>query len=323
VDYSKVRGFDYQPSYASSSFENWLHFDAHIYELELRRGKEHFPKINTIRLWLSWHAYKRDPQKFVKSFEKVLDILDKLGLKAVPILFNRWHDPDLDNLGIYIDHFMPGWCYGYKENLFDSYLEDVAKLFKNDERIMAWDICNEPFLYIGSIEEDESLRFVENAEYAWLKKMYDGLKQLDVRQPLCIGIHSQQGKAGLERVEPISDILTIHPYYHYDVDNTKEKGIYIKLLDDYVEVSKASGKPLLVTETCWGSLDDEWRTENIRFTLSELKKRNLGWIVHALHHSLIPDTHRPEYGPVGWPGNLAFIEADGSLRPGHEVFNKF
>lgn len=42
-----------------------------------------------------------------------------------------------------------------------------------------------------------------------------------------------------------------------------------------------------------------------------------------LHHSLIADAHRPESGPVGNPGNLAFIEADGTLRAGHEVFNEF
>ncbi len=34
--------------------------------------------------------------------------------------------------------------------------------------------------------------------------------------------------------------------------------------------------------------------------------------------------YQPSYGSSGSdPGNLAFIEADGSLRPGHEVFNEF
>jgi hypothetical protein len=38
---------------------------------------------------------------------------------------------------------------------------------------------------------------------------------------------------------------------------------------------------------------------------------------------MIADAHRPEYGPVTAPGNLAFIEADDTLRPGHDVFNEF
>ena len=33
--------------------------------------------------------------------------------------------------------------------------------------------------------------------------------------------------------------------------------------------------------------------------------------------------HRPEDGPLGKAGYMAFIEADGSLRPGHGVFNEF
>ncbi len=35
------------------------------------------------------------------------------------------------------------------------------------------------------------------------------------------------------------------------------------------------------------------------------------------------DAHRPEFGPVGGPGNLAFIEAGSLLRPGHGIFNEF
>ena len=42
-------------------------------------------------------------------------------------------------------------------------------------------------------------------------------------------------------------------------------------------------------------------------------------MVYLLHHSLVADAHRPEFGPVGHPGNLAFIEADGSLRKGQVV----
>ena len=54
-----------------------------------------------------------------------------------------------------------------------------------------------------------------------------------------------------------------------------------------------------------------------------LSKRGIGWLAYLLHHSLIADAHRPEQGPLGAPGNLLFIEADGTLRPGHEAFNEF
>ena len=98
-----------------------------------------------------------------------------------------------------------------------------------------------------------------------------------------------------------------------------------KSLDRDVGFAKKVGKPLVSTETCWGALDDQVRVESARYTLEQHRKRNIGSLVYLLHHSLIADAHRPEFGPVrgDGPGNLAFIEADGSLRPGHEVFNEF
>jgi hypothetical protein len=78
--------------------------------------------------------------------------------------------------------------------------------------------------------------------------------------------------------------------------------------ENWINFDPEINKPLLVTETCWGSLDDQWRVENIKFTLKELKKRNIGWLAHALHYSLVADLHYPEDGPVGSPGNLAFIK---------------
>ena len=73
----------------------------------------------------------------------------------------------------------------------------------------------------------------------------------------------------------------------------------------------------------WGSEDDAEHVEFTRYTLSELGRRDIGFTIHALHHSLVADLHAREYGPVGRPGRLEFINAEGSLRAGHEVFNEF
>jgi hypothetical protein len=42
-----------------------------------------------------------------------------------------------------------------------------------------------------------------------------------------------------------------------------------------------------------------------------------------LHTSPVADLHTAELGPVNSPGYMAFIRRDGSLRPGHDVFNKY
>jgi len=335
TDFAWVRGFNYQPSYGSCSFEIWRNFNKRLIDFELSVGKKYFPKMNTIRIWLSWDAFLRDKKEFVCNFDYFLGVVSRHNLQVVPVLFNRWHDPVLDNGGIYIDHFLPNASWIYREDLFDDYLEEVVGNFADDERILVWDLCNEPFSY-----SLPSSRFPEirDAEKRWLEKIYFKCKELGCKAPLTISTHQLEGLEGLKMVEPISDVLAIHPYFGGDnrsegdknesgsksldpLSITKER--FERLLDDYVDFSKQCGKPLLVTETCWGSLDDFRRGEIIKYTLGELRKRNLGWIVHALWHSLVADLHRPEFGPVGTPGNLSFVEADGSLRRFHEVWNDF
>jgi hypothetical protein len=134
------------------------------------------------------------------------------------------------------------------------------------------------------------------------------------------------GRRGIEQIEPISDLLSIHPCWLSPAniaDDANSRSRFERLLDDYVSFAVQVRKPLLATETCWGALDDAKRVNIVRYTLKQLKQRNIGSLVYLLHHSQIADAHRAEFGPVSGPGNLSFIEADGPLRPGHEVYNEF
>ncbi len=319
MDYSKISGFNYQPSYGSSGFELWQKFDEAIIDKELGLGKKYFPKMNAIRLWLSWNSFIRNPERFSNNFEIALTIAAKYDLVVMPVLFNRWHDSVLDYGGIYIDHFLPRVSWVQSKDMFAPYLEAIVGKHASDPRVFAWDLCNEPFSY--SCPPDDIPEIVK-AEYGWLEEIYNTCKRLSAEAPITVGIHPGHRLRGIQQIEPISDILSIHPYWTADSPPHK-KSAYEKLLDEYVAFADEVKKPLLATETCWGALDDEKRVEIIRYTLGELKKRKIGWLVYLLHHSLIADAHRPEFGPVGAPGNLLFIEADDTLRPGHEVFNDF
>lgn len=74
MDYSKVRGFNYQPSYGTSGFELWQKFDRIIIDKELGLGKKYFPKMAAIRLWLSWDSFVRNPRHFSNNFEIALEM---------------------------------------------------------------------------------------------------------------------------------------------------------------------------------------------------------------------------------------------------------
>lgn len=319
-DWSKVHGFNYQPSYGTSGLELWQKFDAATIAIELDRGKRYFPHMNALRWWQSWDAFSRDPERYARNFDTTLTLAQKRGCLVMPVLFNRWHDAPLDYGGIYIDHFLPdvSWIQNPSmSTMFDSYLERIVGKHKDDPRILAWDICNEPYSYNKSPDQFPQ---VADAETAWLQKIYKDCKALAGRTPITVGIW-----AGVEpeRVNSISDVLSIHPYWIPQLHQPKAD--YEQGLDAYVSYARKVNKPLIATECCWGSLDDSVRTEIIRYTLTQLRSRGIGYLVYVLHHSLVADCHRAEFGPLGLSGagNLSFIEADGSLRPGHGVFNDF
>ena len=91
MDYSKVRGFNYQPSFAYNSYEAWRFFDAETMARELRRGKKYFPKMNVIRLWLSYDAFRYEEERQAQNFEKIEKITDRDGkLRRGHEVFNRF-----------------------------------------------------------------------------------------------------------------------------------------------------------------------------------------------------------------------------------------
>jgi len=314
LDYAAVRGFNYQPSYGSSGFELWRRFDAGVIRRELELGKRYFPAMNAIRLWLTHDAWVRDHARFEADFDTALAIASDLGLLVMPVLFNRWHDAALDYGGIYLDHFLPGssWVQGVDQ--LSAFTEAIVGAHARDPRIFSWDLCNEPFAY-GC--DPDTIPNITSAEQSWLERMAGICRAAGATAPITVGVH--QGGDCLRRVEPISDLLSIHPY----ATNLEDVAGYEAALDGFVEFAASVGKPILATETIWGSTDDARRVQTIHYTLGQLKSRKIGWLAYLLHHSLIADAHREEFGPMGGPGNLSFIEADDTLRPGHDAFNEY
>ncbi len=311
--FSHIRGFNYQPGYGSHGLEIWGEkFAASKIEKELGSGKKYFPKTNTIRLWLSHDAFLKTPERFRNNFEEVLKIGENLGLSFIPVLFNGWHSfPDFGGISI---EQISYWGKGERfNNLFLPYLEEIVLSHIDDRRILLWDLCNEPFnSTVNSLEARDII-------FNWLQRIYQTSKNFDSKCK--IGVGSVPSMESVKILEPISDVITIHPYYMWNAGVKKEA--FKEFLDEAVNFANKVNKPLLATETGWGSLDDKQRSETLAFELGELKKRRVGWLVHLLHHSLVADAHRPEFGPVSGAGYMACIEVDGSLRAYHEILNKY
>lgn len=334
---SDIRGFNYDGSWGTSALDLWQHYDHGTMAVEIARGKRYFPKWNVCRWWLSEGSFQRNPERFLANFEAGLSIFAQHDILMIPLLFNRWRNPVCDFGGVSLEHIVPGmsWASDRKEDLFAcaeadwprepvrierlhrAYLEAVVGVHKEDPRIFAWDLCNEPLM--GSYVEDPDSP-VRVGELQWLTWCYKTCKRVGASQPLTVG--NIPRLTVMRLTEPISDILSTHPYYHWNALDA-DKAKYEASLDDVVSFAQSKGKELLASETVWGAEDDDKRVEVMRYTLGQLRKRDIGFIVHALQHSLVADLHYPEYGPVGMSGVMHFVNPDGSLRRGHEAFNEF
>lgn len=188
---SHIYGFNYQPSWGSNGVTVWGDkFDPKKYREELASGKKYFPKMNAVRIWLSWSAYRADPARLVRQFQQAVEICGELDLLVVPVMFNRWvGNPVWD---VVAD---PEMAADF-DATFVPYIRDLVGPLKGDSRILAWDLCNEPPLRGG--------------ELPWLGNIHKAVKKIDPDAWTCIGtVTVEQTKA----CAPYQDILTPHLYF--------------------------------------------------------------------------------------------------------------
>jgi hypothetical protein len=336
---SDVRGFNYDGSWGSSGLDLWQHHDNGTMAVEIARGKGYFPGWNVARWWLSEEAFQRDSQRFLANFAAGLAIFADQDILVLPVLFNRWRDPVCDFGGVCLEHIVPGLSNmsgegemfavanigshdaGRQIPLIEAkhraYLEAIVGAHANDPRIFGWDLCNEPLMGPYAFDPANAAR---NGELRWLTWCYQKVKQIGAVQPLTVGSWADLQVQAL--VEPLSDFISIHPYYTWNLPH-ETTARFESFLDGAVALAQRAGKEIVASETAWGALDDAKRVEVLRYSLAQLRQRDIGFIVHALQHSPVSDLHRPAYGPVGVAGYMACVEPDGSLRPGHEAFNEF
>ena len=314
IDYATIRGFNYQPSWGSCGLETFgPPFDAGLVATEMGRGKRYFPGINALRIWLSHQAFLRHgAAHFLPRLEAMLAAGDALGLRFVVTLFNGWHSwPPFG--GITRGQVGDWVATEPATDVFTPYVEAVVGAHARDPRVLLWDLCNEPMN--STLSPDDQAVIL-----AWLKRMGTLVRAQGVAAPVCIG--AVPVLAQVKMVEPLCDVITWHPYYAWNAW-IKSPDLFLKDLDETVAFIKTTGKPMLATETGWGAMEDAKRAEVLKFELGALHDRGIGFLAHLLHHTLVADGHRPEHGPMSNAGYMAFVEADGSLRPHHEVFNEF
>ncbi|WP_121355216.1 cellulase family glycosylhydrolase [Flavisolibacter nicotianae] len=257
-----LTGANYIPANAINQLEMWQAetFDPATIDKEL--GWAQGIGFNTMRVFLHSLAWKQDPQGFKKRVAQFLSIADKHGIQPMLVFFDDcWNKtpvagkqpepkPGIHNSGWMQD---PGQPASNDAKLYpglEKYVKDVLTTFKNDKRILLWDLYNEPG---NSGKRDSSL--------ALLAKVFQWAREVNPDQPVSAGLWNWDFEKLNAYQLANSDVITYHDY---------EEAPWHKRV---IQLLKANGKPLICTEYMA-------RTRNSQFAtvLPLLKEQQVGAI---------------------------------------------
>lgn len=257
-----MSGANFIPSTAINQLEMWQEetFDPQTIDREL--GWAEGIGFNTMRVYLYSLAWKADPSGFKKRMDQYLGIADKHHIKTIFVFFDDCWNEDakigkqpVPKTGIHNS----GWVQdptnqGYKDaSLYpelEKYVKDILKRFGNDERVLMWDLYNEPG---NSKKLDTSFPLLSNV-FKWAR-------EANPTQPITSGIWRWDFEK-LNAFQIInSDIITYHDY--------EEPELHRRVLS----MLKTHNRPLICTEYMA-------RTRNSRFAnvMPMLKSQNIGAI---------------------------------------------
>ncbi|MDG2061781.1 MAG: 1,4-beta-xylanase [SAR86 cluster bacterium] len=257
-------GCNFLPSSAINQLEMFQKetFDLETINRELGWARD--LGFNSLRVYLHDLLWE-EKDGFTERLNIFLDVCSNHQIKPILVLFDDCHYP-FPNLG---KQPLPiqgvhnsGWKQSpghmivneIKESTNSShiqrlkkFIQGVLEMYCNDERILMWDIYNEPGQFgIG----ENSLRLLEN--------VWDWSHEVRPSQPLTSCLEGSIGKQIIDLNKNKSDIITFHAY---------EANKFEQIIKDLLEI----GRPVMCTEY----MAREYGT-TFEFSLPILKKYNIG-----------------------------------------------
>jgi len=305
-DYGWLRGFNYIAPWGARIEDMWWFYDSKKMREDMALARS--VHANSIRLWIEFTAWFRDPEKVTASFLDAIAAIDENGMKAMPCIFNRWHNPQFDYGGTHIDNIVPRMPAQL------DYVRALVTPLARDARVFCWDLCNEPAAKLPAFKQ-ALVPEQQQREFAWLKGIADTVRECGAQQPILIGtMNGQFGRGGsTEFYAPLADVLCVHPY-------ARDREGLAKLIVDYRAMMQEFNKPLLANEGVPGCDVDEVRGETHRFYWELLSAAGIGIMPWSLKEgrSLAARRDRMDGNGINGKGFHPTFTKDNKLRGGHE-----
>ena len=276
-------GFNYIPAYAINYTAMWdkTTFDAVAIDKELALAER--SGMNSLRAVLQYAVYADDPQYFLKTMDQFINICAKHHIKFIPALFDDCSfgiksDPAVGRQpepvkGWYAWAWSPSPGHSMVVDtathpLLEKYVKAVINRYKNDQRILMWDLYNEP-----------TNGGLGSATFPLLKKVIVWARDIDPAQPLTIGIFDQNQRLN-DIILAASDVVTFHDYGN--------KETVIKTIENL----KKHNRPMINTE--WMNRPQKSIVSEILPVFYQYKVGcNLWGLVNGKTQTDLPWGHRP------------------------------
>ena len=254
-----LAGCNYLPVTAINQLEMWQaeSFDTATIEKELALAES--IGFNTLRVFLHDKLWEQDAQGFIKRIDIFLRICARHRIKPMLVFFDSCWDPfpqtgkqHAPEPGLHNSGWVqsPGAAILMDRSKYDQlrkYVQGIIKAFKNDIRILCWDMWNEPDnTNTSSYGKKEPANKVETVN-SLLPQVFAWARSENPQQPLTSGLwtwwkngwhrDSSKNLTATERIQlQQSDIITFHCYNDSATFRKQTKAIV------------THGKPVICTE---------------------------------------------------------------------------
>src|SRR5579883_2391428 len=223
-------GSNYIPAYAVNQLEMWQAdtFDLDRINLEFIWAEN--LGMNTMRVFLHDLLWKQDPSGFRSRINKFLGVAKRHHIRPIFVLLDSCWDPFPEMFhqrppqpGIHNSRWVqsPGanaLADPKQELRILEYVQNVILAFADDDRILAWDVWNEPDNLnqssYGKVEDPNKLQHVT----ALLPKVFQYARSGRPTQPLTSGLwhgdwSSPEKLSAIEKIQvEQSDFISFHNY---------------------------------------------------------------------------------------------------------------
>ena len=223
-------GCNFLPSSAVNQLEMFQEdsFDQKTIERELDWAKD--LGFNSLRVYLHDLLWS-EKEKFKKTFEKFLNICDERGIKPIIVLFDDCHRPypkigkqPIPVRGVHnsgwkqspgmeiVNQVSEDEIDAKELNRLKEFIQGILLDYSTDERILMWDIYNEPGQFgLG----DKSLGL--------LQLCWEWAHEIRPSQPLTSCLDGAIGDGILKLNGENSDVITFHTYEAEKLDPTIQR----------------------------------------------------------------------------------------------------